>query len=1369
MRIVLLFCSVLLFGTTARSQATLFSEDFEAATTFSTSGPTTPNSWINQSCAGNGTSLPGSKSLYISQGGATPADCGPTGEYQYSFANSPSGIQEIIAYGSVDGTCASGIMVQFDYQLSSTVLEDFAELVYSTNGGASWIAVGGNIPNSASWTTSSLALPGVLDFSSFLLGYRFTYNDVNNTGAPLAIDNVIITGTDTQAPVMTCSAIGTLTTNASCQAILDDYSKYVLTLTDNCTDSADVTFLYNPVPGTLIPGVPGDFFTVDLVAVDESGNQSNACTISIEIIDNDNPVFTSCQGDTVLYVDNNCESILPDYTPFVATTDNCSATLSYIQTPVAGTVLTGLTTQAVNIQVMDESGNLANCSFTVTQLDTITATISCPATQQAPTNASCQLVLPNYTSLATTFDNCGTSFTVTQSPVAGTTVSVDQVITLTLNGGFPSTTKQCTFNVELIDTTSPNITCPPGATAYVNSSCDYALPNYTSSIVWSDNCESVLGNMTVTQTPPAASTVQTNTIVTLLMVDPSGNSNSCNLTVTVLDTIKPSIVCPTDTTHPTDVNCQAPMRNYIPLATASDNCTATNMLMYSQSPVAATLFSTPTLVTITVQDASGNQNSCQFTVTPIDTLVPVLSCPATTQFSTNNNCQYVLADESNLATVADNCTANLDLIFTQTPIAGTILPAGNSQLTFIYEDEAGNSSSCIIDITVIDDVDPTITICPPSITLIASSNCEVTVSDYSNDLVATDNCSSVGNLSITQLPIPGTIINASQSVTMTVTDESGNSSQCAFNLAVSDTTSPIINCPADISLATNSNCEYVTPDFGPDVTGTDNCSLFANMTVSQNPLAGTTQNGTTAVLITLTDEQGNNSTCFTTISPIDNQAPQITCPNPPTIANGTSCDFVLPYYGTSAPVIDNCNNYTITQTPSQGTVVQTGSTIITLTVTDAGGNQATCNFSLVVTESQAPTISCPSNITSCDPVVTYVDPTFNDNCFGYLTQTDMTGLTSGDTFPQGITQLEYTVADSSGNSTSCNFTIEVLEYPNANIALDTLALCGVNSAFIQADPANGEWTVLSGSGTFNNQFANETGVNNLPFGTSSFVWTVATASCGTESDTIVVVNSMAPSLANVQDTFIACGVSTANLFTATPSSGSGIWTTLQGGIIANPTNPVTSVSNLSSGWNDIIWTISALGCPSTSDTLRILSSGNVVIYQADTAICFDAFEPFNLSGTPLGSNQIANWSFSLGNGNLSSTNTSSTTVGSIEIGENTIVYHIEYEQCPDDSDTIRIIANYCDEFDPIFPTVITPNGDGKNDVFEIQNLEKIYPNCHIVIFNRWGSVVFESTGYGDPWNGTYKGEPLPMGAYFFKLDLNDEENRSFNGPISIIH
>ena len=64
---------------------------------------------------------------------------------------------------------------------------------------------------------------------------------------------------------------------------------------------------------------------------------------------------------------------------------------------------------------------------------------------------------------------------------------------------------------------------------------------------------------------------------------------------------------------------------------------------------------------------------------------------------------------------------------------------------------------------------------------------------------------------------------------------------------------------------------------------------------------------------------------------------------------------------------------------------------------------------------------------------------------------------------------------------------------------------------------------------------------------------------------------------------------------------------------------------------------------------------------------------------------------------------------------------------------------------------------GKNDLFIIHNLEKVYPKCQMTIFNRHGSIVYESPGYTTPWDGTFKGEKLPMGTYFFKLKFGEKE------------
>ena len=67
----------------------------------------------------------------------------------------------------------------------------------------------------------------------------------------------------------------------------------------------------------------------------------------------------------------------------------------------------------------------------------------------------------------------------------------------------------------------------------------------------------------------------------------------------------------------------------------------------------------------------------------------------------------------------------------------------------------------------------------------------------------------------------------------------------------------------------------------------------------------------------------------------------------------------------------------------------------------------------------------------------------------------------------------------------------------------------------------------------------------------------------------------------------------------------------------------------------------------------------------------------------------------------------------------------------------------------------TPNGDGINDYWKINNIEN-YPQALVQIFTRYGDKIFESRGYSIPFDGTYKGQKLPAGVYYFIINLNSK-------------
>ena len=79
--------------------------------------------------------------------------------------------------------------------------------------------------------------------------------------------------------------------------------------------------------------------------------------------------------------------------------------------------------------------------------------------------------------------------------------------------------------------------------------------------------------------------------------------------------------------------------------------------------------------------------------------------------------------------------------------------------------------------------------------------------------------------------------------------------------------------------------------------------------------------------------------------------------------------------------------------------------------------------------------------------------------------------------------------------------------------------------------------------------------------------------------------------------------------------------------------------------------------------------------------------------------------------------------------------------------------------------VITPNGDGLNDVWEIKGISA-YPEARLQIFNRYGKLlVDENTGSDVVWDGKYKGQPVPSGGYWYRIII--DETRQYSGHITV--
>ncbi len=106
--------------------------------------------------------------------------------------------------------------------------------------------------------------------------------------------------------------------------------------------------------------------------------------------------------------------------------------------------------------------------------------------------------------------------------------------------------------------------------------------------------------------------------------------------------------------------------------------------------------------------------------------------------------------------------------------------------------------------------------------------------------------------------------------------------------------------------------------------------------------------------------------------------------------------------------------------------------------------------------------------------------------------------------------------------------------------------------------------------------------------------------------------------------------------------------------------------------------------------------------------------------------------------------------------------------------TVEVFKNGCSntrtvevliEKRPGYMNLITPNGDGFNDKWQIYNLNDIGP-CSVYIYNRWGNEVFSSSNYQNKWYGTYNGNPLQEGTYYFIYKCLD--NKIHKGTVNIL-
>ncbi len=144
----------------------------------------------------------------------------------------------------------------------------------------------------------------------------------------------------------------------------------------------------------------------------------------------------------------------------------------------------------------------------------------------------------------------------------------------------------------------------------------------------------------------------------------------------------------------------------------------------------------------------------------------------------------------------------------------------------------------------------------------------------------------------------------------------------------------------------------------------------------------------------------------------------------------------------------------------------------------------------------------------------------------------------------------------------------------------------------------------------------------------------------------------------------------------------------------------------------------------------------------------------------LGENESGLWKVSSGTGTFADTTDPGSFVDNLKSGTNIMDWIVTSGSCPADTAKVTITVG-----DLIIPTLITPNGDPKNEYFVILGLSQI-GKSELIVFDRRGAEVFRNSDYDNKWNGVnYDEDPLPNDTYFYIL--KSAEGRTVKGYIVI--
>jgi gliding motility-associated-like protein len=369
-----------------------------------------------------------------------------------------------------------------------------------------------------------------------------------------------------------------------------------------------------------------------------------------------------------------------------------------------------------------------------------------------------------------------------------------------------------------------------------------------------------------------------------------------------------------------------------------------------------------------------------------------------------------------------------------------------------------------------------------------------------------------------------------------------------------------------------------------------------------------------------------------------------------------------------------------------------------------------------------------------------------------------TSVISG--LPPGL--FNFAVTNAAGCISELSATVTIPDLPPVpsapvigNIVQPTVSL-PTGSVTLTGLPSSGTWTIIrspgdilkTGSGT-------SVTISELAAGSYTFTLRNSAGCISNESDVVVIEQFVKPELV-ITDPLPVCYPETVDLTASEITAGSTTGLSLTYWTDADATSEFKSPK---AAWDGqyYIKGASSSGDFDIKPVMVTVKHPPAVNAGPDQTLAYETSTTLSAS---LGNQESGTWYSDSANVVFSNMTDPQSTVSNLSTGNNRLYWIVTNNVCPADTDEVTIVAGGL-----VIPTLITPNGDSKNEYFIIGGIENI-GKSELTIFDRRGKLVFQSNNYDNKWNGIdYNSNPLANDTYFYILKSSN--GSSFSGYIMI--